>query len=186
MAEGDFADQLSRLDQALRRRQEQQAKAARQKSLRQQRLNEVHRGLLMLFQARARSVNVKMFRLIVEACQSDLTDLSKSVLGLLDERERESFLKTIGFVQMSLASSAAPAMQGYLGHVVGVVCEASDRCVVLVFPTFAVALGSLEPLGGRVTRIEVRDLEDLHRQEDAVDAALAAGLKLLVERVEGE
>lgn len=186
MTEGNFADQLSRLDAALHKHQEKRARAERQKSLRQQRLNEIHRSLLMLFQARARAVSVRLFRLIVEACQSELADLSPRVKELFEPAESESFLKKIGFVQMSLASSAAPAMRGYLGHIVGIVFEAPDRCVILVFPTREVALGSLEPLDGQVARLEVAEGAGLHRHEEAIDAALIAGLKRITEKVETE
>jgi len=186
MAKNDVAGELRRLDAALTARKQREAQVLHDRTKRQERLNEVQRGLLRVFQARARDVNVKMFRLIVETTQAAVTDLSKPVQALFSDGERATFWKQIGFVQMSLASSAAPALRGYLGHMVGVVFEATDRCVVLVFPTTEVALGSLEPLDGQVTRIEVGGVADLHEQEPAVDAALVAGIRMMIDRIEEE
>lgn len=186
MGDESFADQLSRLDETLRRKQEKRAKESWKRSLRQQRLNEVHRGLLMLFQARSRVVSVKSFRMIVEACQSDLTDLSKAVQSLFKPEELDTFLERIGFVRMSLASADAPALREYLGHIVGVVLEGPERCAVLVFPTDEISLGSLRPLAGQLMRLEIGGTGDLHRQESEIDRALAGGLKWIVEEVEKE
>jgi hypothetical protein len=186
MAENDFASELSRLDSALRRRQEDEARVLRDKSRRQERLNEAQRVVLGFFQSRARSVSVQTFRLIVETTQADLTDLSRPVQALFEPDEFNTLWRRIGYVQMSLASTAAPALRGFLGHIAGIVLEADAGCIVLVIPALEGALGSVEPLDGRHTRIDAADPAELRGLESRIDEALVVGLRLIVDRVEGE
>ncbi|KPL11675.1 hypothetical protein AMJ85_03415 [candidate division BRC1 bacterium SM23_51] len=186
MGEDEVAAQLSRLDALLRQEGDREAKVLQERSARQKRLNEMQRALLKLFQARSRAVGVKTFRPIVETSQGALADLSKSVKALFDPVEMASFWKQVGYVQLSLASSAAPSLRPYLGHIVGLLLEASERCVVLIFPSLEVASGSLEPLQGQVARIEARGPEDLRSQEAAINRALVDGLGLIIKNVEEE